>query len=181
MFNDLKKKYGDDRRTVIHEEELGEWRREDTEPREEVIVTLSKNGYVKRVPMDTYKKQNRGGKGVKGQRMTKDDDIAHHLLSGNTHDYILFFTDKGKVFATRVFELSPDQSRNTRGTPVQNLGFNMEPNEQVQAVEIVSSYLEDTYLFMTTRKGQVKRMHLPLLRNMNRSGLKCFNLKSERV
>ena len=71
--------------------------REDTEPRMDVIVTLSKNGYVKRVPMDTYKKQNRGGKGVKGQRMTKDDDIAHHLLSGNTHDYILFFTDKGKV------------------------------------------------------------------------------------
>ena len=175
----LKKKYGDERRTVIHEEELGEWRREDTEPRMDVIVTISKNGYVKRVPMDTYKKQNRGGKGVKGQRMTKDDDIAHHLLSGNTHDYILFFTDKGKVFATRVFELSPDQSRNSRGTPVQNLGFNMEPNEQVQAVEIVSSYLEDTYLFMTTKKGQVKRMHLPLLRNMNRSGLKCFNLKSD--
>jgi len=175
----LKKKYGDERRTVIHEEELGEWRREDTEPRMDVIVTLSKNGYVKRVPMDTYKKQNRGGKGVKGQRMTKDDDIAHHLLSGNTHDYILFFTDKGKVFATRVFELSPDQSRNSRGTPVQNLGFNMEPNEQVQAVEIVSSYLEDTYLFMTTKKGQVKRMHLPLLRNMNRSGLKCFNLKAD--
>ena len=176
---ELKRKYGDDRRTEIHPEELGEWRREDTEPHEDVVITLSRNGYVKRVKLDTYKKQHRGGRGVRGQRMTKEDDVTPHLQIADTHDYLLFFTDRGRVFASRVFDLPADQSRNSRGTPVQNLGFNMEPREQVQAVVAVSSYLEDTYLVMATRQGQVKRMHLPLLRNMNRSGLRCFNLKGE--
>ncbi|MBO05235.1 MAG: DNA gyrase subunit A, partial [Chloroflexi bacterium] len=176
---ELKRKYGDERRTEVHTEELGDWRREDTEPHEDVVITLSRNGYVKRVKLDTYKKQHRGGRGVRGQRMTKEDDVTPHLQIADTHDYLLFFTDRGRVFASRVFELAADQSRNSRGTPVQNLGFNMEPREQVQAVVAVSSYLEDTYLVMATKHGQVKRMHLPLLRNMNRSGLRCFNLKGD--
>jgi DNA gyrase subunit A len=177
--HELKRKYGDERRTEVHPEELGDWRREDTEPHEEVVITLSRNGYVKRVKLDTYKKQHRGGKGVRGQRMTKEDDVTPHLQIADTHDYLLFFTDRGRVFASRVFELPADQSRNSRGTPVQNLGFNMEPREEVQAVVAVASYLEDTYLVMATKHGQVKRMHLPLLRNMNRSGLRCFNLKGD--
>ena len=177
--HELKRKYGDERRTEAHPEELGDWRREDTEPHEEVVITLSRNGYVKRVKLDTYKKQHRGGKGVRGQRMTKEDDVTPHLQIADTHDYLLLFTDQGRVFASRVFELPADQSRNSRGTPVQNLGFNMEPREEVHAVVAVSSYLEDTYLVMATKKGQVKRMHLPLLRNMNRSGLRCFNLKND--
>ena len=176
---ELKRKYGDERRTEVHPEELGDWRREDTEPHEDVVITLSRNGYVKRVKLDTYKKQHRGGKGVRGQRMTKEDDVTPHLQIADTHDYLLFFTDQGRVFASRVFELAADQSRNSRGTPVQNLGFNMEPREEVQAVVAVASYLEDTYLVMATKQGQVKRMHLPLLRNMNRSGLRCFNLKGD--
>ena len=176
---ELKRKYGDERRTEVHPEELGDWRREDTEPHEDVVITLSRNGYVKRVKLDTYKKQHRGGKGVRGQRMTKEDDVTPHLQIADTHDYLLFFTDQGRVFASRVFELAADQSRNSRGTPVQNLGFNMEPREEVQAVVAVASYLEDTYLVMATKHGQVKRMHLPLLRNMNRSGLRCFNLKGD--
>jgi DNA gyrase subunit A len=177
--HELKRKYGDERRTEVHKEELGDWRREDTEPHEDVVITLSRNGYVKRVKLDTYKKQHRGGRGVRGQRMTKEDDVTPHLQIADTHDYLLFFTDRGRVFASRVFELPADQSRNSRGTPVQNLGFNMEPREEVQAVVAVSSYLEDTYLVMATKQGQVKRMHLPLLRNMNRSGLRCFNLKGD--
>ena len=174
---ELKRKYGDERRTIVHPQELGDWRREDTEPHDDVVITLSRNGYVKRVKLDIYKKQHRGGKGVRGQRMTKEDDVTPHLQIADTHDFLLFFTDQGRVFASRVFELPADQSRNSRGTPVQNLGFNMEPREEVQAVVAVSSYLEDTYLVMATKQGQVKRMHLPLLRNMNRSGLRCFNLK----
>ena len=177
--HELKRKYGDERRTVVHPEELGDWRREDTEPHEEVVITLSRNGYVKRVKLDTYKNQHRGGKGVRGQRMTKEDDVTPHLQIADTHDYLLFFTDQGRVFASRVFELPADQSRNSRGTPVQNLGFNMEPREEVHAVVACSSYLEDTYLVMATKKGQIKRMWLPLLRNMNRSGLRCFNLKTD--
>jgi len=176
---ELKRKYGDERRTIVHPQELGDWRREDTEPHEDVVITLSRNGYVKRVKLDTYKKQHRGGRGVRGQRMTKEDDVTPHLQIADTHDFLLFFTDQGRVFASRVFELPADQSRNSRGTPVQNLGFNMEPREEVQAVVAVSSYLEDTYLVMATKQGQVKRMHLPLLRNMNRSGLRCFNLKGD--
>ena len=174
---ELKRKYGDERRTIVHPQELGDWRREDTEPHDDVVITLSRNGYVKRVKLDIYKKQHRGGRGVRGQRMTKEDDVTPHLQIADTHDFLLFFTDQGRVFASRVFELPADQSRNSRGTPVQNLGFNMEPREEVQAVVAVSSYLEDTYLVMATKQGQVKRMHLPLLRNMNRSGLRCFNLK----
>jgi DNA gyrase subunit A len=176
---ELKRKYGDERRTIVHPQELGDWRREDTEPHEDVVITLSRNGYVKRVKLDTYKKQHRGGRGVRGQRMTKEDDVTPHLQIADTHDFLLFFTDQGRVFASRVFELPADQSRNSRGTPVQNLGFNMEPREEVQAVVAVSSYLEDTYLVMATKQGQVKRMHLPLLRNMNRSGLRCFNLRGD--
>jgi DNA gyrase subunit A len=176
---ELKRKYGDERRTIVHPQELGDWRRQDTEPHEDVVITLSRNGYVKRVKLDTYKKQHRGGRGVRGQRMTKEDDVTPHLQIADTHDFLLFFTDQGRVFASRVFELPADQSRNSRGTPVQNLGFNMEPREEVQAVVAVSSYLEDTYLVMATKQGQVKRMHLPLLRNMNRSGLRCFNLKGD--
>jgi len=174
---ELKRKYGDERRTIVHTQELGDWRREDTEPHDDVVITLSRNGYVKRVKLDIYKKQHRGGRGVRGQRMTKEDDVTPHLQIADTHDFLLFFTDQGRVFASRVFELPADQSRNSRGTPVQNLGFNMEPREEVQAVVAVTSYLEDTYLVMATKQGQVKRMHLPLLRNMNRSGLRCFNLK----
>ena len=93
--HELKRKYGDERRTEVHPEELGDWRREDTEPHEEVVITLSRNGYVKRVKLDTYKKQHRGGKGVRGQRMTKEDDVTPHLQIADTHDYLLLFTDQG--------------------------------------------------------------------------------------
>ncbi len=174
---ELKRKYGDERRTVIHSEELGEWRREDTEPHLEVVITLSQNGYLKRVLSSTYRSQHRGGKGVRGQRMTRDDDATPHLQVADTHDTLLFFTDRGRVFSTRVFELAAEQSRNSRGTPVQNL-INIEPRESVQAILSVHSLLEDVYLLLATRRGQIKRMHLPLLRNINRGGLNAFSMKS---
>ena len=177
--NELKKKYGDERRTIVHPEELGEWKREDTEPKEEVVITLTRNGYAKRVKTDTYRRQHRGGVGKRGQRMTKEDDITPFLQLANTHDYLLFFTDRGRVFRCRVFDLPPDQSRNSRGTPVNNLGFNIEQREQIHEMISVSSLIEDTYLVIVTKKGQVKRMHLPLLKNMNRSGLRAFNLKND--
>lgn len=175
---EIKRKYGQARRTEIHDQELGEWRREDTEPHREVVITLSESGYIKRVNMDTYRAQHRGGKGVKGQRMSKEEDVTPHMQVADTHDTLLFFTTRGRVFSSRVFELPADQSRTSRGTPIQNLSFNIEPRESVQAVICVSSLLEDTFLVMVTRKGQIKRMHLPLLRNINRSGLITFNLKA---
>ena len=173
---ELKRKYGDERRTVIHPEELGEWRREDTEPHLEVVITLSQNGYLKRVLSSTYRAQHRGGKGVRGQRMTREDDVTPHLQVADTHDTLLFFTNRGRVFSSRVFELAAEQSRNARGTPVQNL-INIGPREHVQAILAAHSLLEDTYLVLSTRQGQIKRMHLPLLRNINRGGLNSFNMK----
>ncbi len=173
---ELKRKYGDERRTVVHPEELAEWRREDAEPHLEVVITLSQNGYLKRVLSSTYRSQRRGGKGVRGQRMTKEDDVTPHLQVSDTHDTLLFFTNRGRVFATRVFELAAEQSRNSRGTPVQNL-INVEPRETIQAILSVESLLADAYLILATRQGQIIRIHLPLLRNIHRGGLKAIKLR----
>lgn len=172
----LKRKYGDERRTEIHEEELGEWRREDTEPHEEVVITLSRNGYVKRIPSSTYHRQHRGGKGVKGQRMSQEDDVIPFLQVADTHDVLLFFTNRGRVFAHKVFELPADASRTSRGTLVQNV-VNLEAGERVNALVAVSDLMEDTYLVMCTVQGQVKRMRLSQLANLHRSGLNTFILK----
>ena len=176
----LKRKYGEDRRTLINETDLREWKREDMEPHLEVVITLSKGGYVKRILSSTYRAQHRGGKGVKGQRMTKDGDIVPYIQVADTHDTLLFFTDKGRVFSLRVFEMSADQSRTSRGTPIANI-INLGPNEKVTAMITVSSLLEDTYLIMVTKTGKVKRMHLPLLRNMNKAGLNTFKLGKDEL
>jgi DNA gyrase subunit A len=175
---EMKRKYGEERRTIVHTQELGEWRREDMEPHKDVVITLSNTGYIKRVDLNTYRAQHRGGKGVKGQRMSKEDDVTPHMQVADTHDTLLFFTTLGRIFSSKVFELPADQSRTSRGTPIQNLAFNIGPRESVQAMLLVSSLLEDTHLVMATKKGQIKRMHLPLLRNINRSGLNGFKLKT---
>ena len=174
----LKRKYGEERKSIIHEMDLKEWKREDMEPHQEVVITLSMGGYVKRILSSTYKAQHRAGKGVKGQRMTKDGDIVPYIQVTDTHDTLLFFTDKGRVFSLRVFELSADQSRNSRGTPIANV-LNLSANEKVTAMLAVSSLLENIYLVMVTKQGKIKRMHLPLLRNMNRAGLNTFKLTKD--
>ena len=158
--------------------DLKEWKREDMEPSLDVVITLSKGGYVKRILETTYRAQHRGGKGKVGQKMTKDGDVVPYIQVANTHDTLLFFTDKGRVFSLRVFELSADQSRTSRGTPVSNI-INLAPNEKVTAMLTVTSLLEDTYLLMVTKAGKVKRMHLPLLRNINRGGLNTFKLSKD--
>ncbi len=174
----LKRKYGTDRRTVIHTEELGEFRREDIEPHEDVVITLTNSGYIKRVKLDTYRKQHRGGKGVSGQRLTKTDDITGFLQVADTHDTLLFFTDHGRVYSTRVFELPPDQSRQSRGTLVHNLGFNIGPGETVRQMMVVTDMnAPETYLALATRHGDVKRMPLAAFANINRAGLNCYRLK----
>ena len=174
----LKRKYGSERRTVIHTEELGEFRREDIEPHEDVVITLTNGGYIKRVKLDTYRKQHRGGKGVSGQRLTRADDITGFLQVADTHDTLLFFTDHGRVYSTRVFELPPDQSRQSRGTLVHNLGFNIGPGETVRQMMVVSDMnAPDTYLALATKHGDVKRMALSAFANINRAGLNCYKLK----
>ena len=174
----LKRKYGGERRTLVHTEELGEFRREDIEPYEDVVITLTNGGYIKRVKLDTYRKQHRGGKGVSGQRLTKADDVTGFLQVADTHDTLLFFTDHGRVYSTRVFELPPDQSRQSRGTLVHNLGFNIGPGETVRQMMVVGDMkAPDTYLALATKHGDVKRMKLEAFANINRAGLNCYRLK----
>ena len=173
----LKRRYGGERRTVIHTEELGEFRREDIEPHEDVVITLSNNGYIKRVKLDTYRKQHRGGKGVSGQRLTKDDDVIDFMQVADTHDTLLFFTDHGRVFSTRVFELPPEQSRQSRGTRVQNLDFTLNAGEAVRQLVVVNNMDEEgAYMVMATDSAQVKRVPLSQFKNLNRRGLLCYKL-----
>jgi DNA gyrase subunit A len=173
---ELKRKFGDERRTKVHQEEIGEWRREDTEPHEEVVITLSKGRYVKRISANTYNRQHRGGKGVKGQRMTKEDDVIQSLLVADTHDHLLFFTNRGRVFAVRAFELPADASRTSRGTLLENV-IPLDAGERVNALLSVESLIEDTYIVLCTARGAVKRMHLSKLANLRRNGLNVMNLK----
>ena len=174
----LKRRYGSERRTVIHPVELGEFRREDVEPHEDVVITLSRNGYIKRVKLDTYRKQHRGGKGVKGQAFSKDDDATSFMQVADTHDTLLFFTDHGRVFSTRVFELPPDQSRQSRGTRVQNLDFALNPAESVKQLVVVQNMDEEgAYMVLATDTAQVKRVPLAQFKNLNRRGLHCYKLR----
>ena len=147
---DTRQRFGRERRTAITEEELGEWRREDVEPHKEVVITLSKSGYIKRVDTATYKAQHRGGKGVKGQRMSNAEDTTAWLQVADTHDHLMLFTNRGRVFKMRVFELQADQSRNARGTPVSNLIEKLKPREVVHSILAVSDPKEDVYLTMAS-------------------------------
>ena len=129
---ELKRKYGDERRTVIHPKSWANGEEKTPAPPGSGDHA-EPDGYLKRVLSSTYRAQHRGGKGVRGQRMTREDDVTPHLQVADTHDTLLFFTNRGRVFSSRVFELAAEQSRNARGTPVQNL-INIGPREHVQAI-----------------------------------------------
>ena len=172
---ELRKKVGQKRRTAISEE-VQEFRREDLEAHEQVVVTLSKGGYVKRILASTYRNQHRGGKGVSSMRIREDDPVRH-ILVGDTHDILLFFTNRGRVLSLTSYELRADMSRNTRGVPVANV-IALTEDEQVNALVGVRSLQEqDLYLVMTTRKASVKRVPLEEFSKIRRSGLIAMILK----
>jgi len=172
----LKEKYGDERRTKVYKTPIGEFSEEDLIPAEENIITVTQTGYVKRVTKDTYRTQKRGGKGVMGMK-TKDEDAIAYLLSANTHDFILFFTNKGRVFQLRVWDL-PEGSRQAKGQAIINL-INIEQGEQLQSILTVPKQKDPNrkYLFLVTKKGTAKKTEIEKFANIRVSGLIAIKLE----
>jgi len=169
----VKEKYGDERRTKIFKKKIGEFKDEDLVPNEEVIVTLSEGGYIKRMPTNTYRTQSRGGKGVIGASM-KEEDVIAHITTAMTHDYMLFFTNKGRVFLTRVFEI-PAASRIAKGQAIVNL-IEIKGDEKVTAMISLDSFEKEGYMFMITKGGTVKKTAIVDYKNVRRSGLIAIRL-----
>ena len=173
----LKKKIDGERRTQISDASI-DINRDDIEPHEQVVITFSKGGYIKRIPATTFRNQHRGGKGVSGMN-TRDNDPVRHILVVDTHDLLLFFTSRGRVLPLKTYELRPDTSRNTRGVPVVNV-IPLSDEEQVEAIIGVKSLDQpDLYLVMATQQGSVKRTALNAITNIRRAGLIIFNLRDK--
>ena len=173
---ELRKKFGEDRKTDISLD-AHDISRAELEAHEQVVVTLSQAGYIKRIPANTYRNQHRGGKGVVSMN-TREDDPVKHLLVADTHDTLLFFTNRGRVLKLTVFELRPDTSRNTRGVPVVNV-IQLGADETVSAVVAVDGLdHDDTFLMLGTRNGKIKRIALSSIGNIRPSGLIIMNMNS---
>ena len=171
----LKKKLDGERRTQISDASI-DINRDDIEPHEQVVVTFSKGGYIKRIPATTFRNQHRGGKGVSGMT-TRDNDPVRHILVVDTHDMLLFFTSLGRVLPLKTYELRPDTSRTTRGIPVVNV-IPLINDETVEAIIGVKSLDQsDLFLVMATRQGSIKRTALNAISNVRRAGLITFNLR----
>ncbi|ADG04788.1 DNA gyrase subunit A [Kyrpidia tusciae] len=170
---DIKAKYGDERRTRITAGE-GEIEDEDLIPMEEVAVTLSHDGYIKRQPMSLYKSQRRGGRGITAMG-TKEEDFVEHLFITSSHHYLLFFTNKGKVYRLKAYEV-PELGRAAKGTPIVNL-LNVDQGEKISAVVPIRSTDGGQYLIMATREGTIKKTPLDEFENIRRGGLVAISLR----
>ena len=168
-------KYGDERRTSIGFD-MYDISTEDLIPRENVVIAMTKLGYIKRMSVDNFKAQNRGGKGIKGMQ-TIEDDYIEELLMMNTHHYLMFFTNTGKVYRLKGYEI-PEASRTARGTAIVNL-LQLAPEEKITAMIPVKEYKQGKYLFMATRKGIVKKTPLLDYANVRKTGLAAISLREE--
>ncbi len=171
-MTELQEKYGDERRTRI-QNVSGEMSEEDLIPEVDVLVTITNRGYVKRIAEDTYRTQRRGGRGVTGLTM-RDEDGIQHILSANSHDSLLVFTNRGRVYQIKVYEL-PDGGRTAKGLPIVNV-INMQPDEKVATLLKVRNHDPGQFLFFTTRQGRVKRTSLDQFRQVRSNGLLALNL-----
>ena len=172
---DVKKKFGDERRTVITAKK-SEFKVEDIIPNEYVVVTLTRRGYIKRIPVNTYRGQHRGGKGITALT-TKDGDLVEQLFVASTHSYLLFFTNKGKVYRIKVYEI-PEGSRQAKGTALVNL-IPLEGDEFVTALIPLKEFRDDRYLFMVTRQGTVKKGVLSDYDAVRKDGLIAIRLRPD--
>jgi DNA gyrase subunit A len=174
---ELKKKYGDPRRTQIVPLE-DEFAIEDIIPDTEVVVTATVGGYIKRVSVDTFRAQNRGGRGVTGIANFKKEDVVSNFFVATTHQTVLFFTNKGKAYRLRAYEI-PDTTRQARGTALVNL-LTLPPGETVSAIFPISSFEgENRFLVMVTRNGVIKKTPLAEFANVRRNGLIALNLDED--
>jgi DNA gyrase subunit A len=167
-------KYGDERRTEITSDE-GEFTIEDLIADEEMVITISHSGYIKRTSVSTYKKQRRGGRGLNGQAL-KDEDFVEHLFVASTHEYILVFTDDGRCFWLKVHEI-PQAGRAAKGKPVVNL-INVTPDTKVQAIVPVREFRDDQFLLFATKQGTVKKTALSQYANPRSTGIKAIKIES---
>lgn len=168
-------KYGDDRRTQIGFDSF-DISMEDLIPQEDVVITMTKLGYIKRMSNDTFKAQHRGGKGIKGMQ-TLAEDYVEELFMTNTHHYLMFFTNTGRVYRLKAYEI-PEASRTARGTAIINL-LQLMPGEKISAVIPIAEYRDDEYLFMATKKGLVKKTPITDYANVRKTGLAAINLRDE--
>ena len=171
----IKDKYGDDRRTKIGYDEF-DISMEDLIPRENVVITMTKLGYIKRMSEDTFKSQHRGGKGIKGMQ-TIDSDYVEELFMTHTHDYIMFFTNTGRVYRMKGYEI-PEAGRTARGTAIINL-LQLQPEEKITAVIPIDEYRDGEYLFMATRRGLVKKTPIKEYANVRKTGLAAITLRND--
>ena len=174
---ELKTKHGDKRRTVITKDEAGQFQVEDLIPHMDVIVTLSEQGYIKRIPADVFRKQLRGGRGVKGM-VTRDSDDVMSSMSADTHDNLLFFTNRGRVFKMKCHEIPQDVSRTTKGINIINL-IPIEAKEKVTAMFVPEKTDPGLFMLLATSKGIVKKTGLSSFIDVRRSGLIAMKLKND--
>ena len=172
---EISDKYGDDRRTSIGFDAF-DISMEDMIPRENTVITMTKLGYIKRMTVDNFRSQNRGGKGIKGMQ-TLDDDYIEELMMTTTHHYVMFFTNTGRVYRLKAYEI-PEASRTARGTAIINL-LQLMPGERITAVIPINKFEEDQYLMMATRKGLVKKTPIRDYANVRKIGLAAISLRDD--
>lgn len=171
----ISEKYGDERRTSIGFDDY-DISMEDMIPKANTIICMTNLGYIKRMSIDNFKSQNRGGRGIKGME-TIEDDYIEELLMTTTHHYLMFFTNNGKVYRLKAYEI-PEASRTARGTAIINL-MQLCPGEKITAVIPISEYQEGNYLFMATKKGIVKKTQICEYANIRKTGLSAINLRED--
>lgn len=175
-LTEIKERYSNERRTEIVAGGIGFFEDEDLIPEENIVITLTHHGYIKRLPASTYRTQRRGGRGIQGMG-TNEDDFVEQLVSCSTHDTILFFTNRGKVYRLKGYEI-PEFSRTAKGIPIINL-LQVENDEWINAVIAVEEYDKEAYLIFTTKFGIAKRTSLSMFANIRRGGLIAVHLRDE--
>ncbi len=175
-INDLKKNFGDTRKTKIYRQKIGDFSEEDLVAKKDTLITITKTGYIKRVPRGTYRSQRRGGKGVIGMT-TKEEDEIDQIISATTHDLLLIFTDRGRVFGTRAWEI-PETTRQAKGQAIVNI-INVDQGEKILSILPIETGNSAKHLIMATRHGVVKKTRLSEFQNLRASGLIAIRLKTK--